>query len=54
MARPRKSSKGLAQKFTVSLSPEATEMLEKYRAKRERDRSWVVEKLILRYLPKLP
>jgi predicted transcriptional regulator len=54
MARPRKSSQGLAQKFTVSLSPEAAQKLEEYRAKNERDRSWVVEKLILRHLSKLP
>jgi predicted transcriptional regulator len=54
MTRTPRSPKGLVQRFTVSLSPETTARLEAYCRKHDRPRSWVVEKLIARYLEKLP
>ncbi len=54
MTRKSRSPKGTVSKFTVSLSPEATERLEDYCRRNERPRSWVVEKLITLYLEKLP
>ena len=54
MVRPTKSLKGVAVKFTVSVSPESWEKLEAYCRKNDRPRSWVIDKLIARFLARLP
>jgi predicted transcriptional regulator len=54
MTRKPRSPKGVVERFTVSLSPEAAAKLEAYCQKNERPRSWVVEKLITFYLEKMP
>lgn len=54
MARTTRSPKGATQKFSISLSPETAAKLERYCKKRERQRSWVIEKLVSVYLEKLP
>lgn len=54
MVRPTKSAKGAAVKFAVSVSPESWAKLEAYCRKNDRPRSWVIDKLIARYLEKLP
>ena len=53
MVRPIRSPKGVAVKFTVSVSPESWAKLEAYCQKNERPRSWVVEKALQAYLTKL-
>jgi hypothetical protein len=53
MVRPTKSPKGAAVKFAVSVSPESSAKLEAYCRKNDRPRSWVIDKLIARYLEKL-
>jgi predicted DNA-binding protein len=53
MTRTTKSPKGKVVVTSVSLSPEASAKLEAYCQKHERPRSWVVEKLIEKYLEKL-
>ena len=54
MVRPTQSAKGAAVKFAVSVSPESWAKLEAYCKKNDRGASWVVDKLIARYVEKLP
>jgi hypothetical protein len=54
MVRPTKSPEGAVVKFAVSVSPESWVKLEAYCRKNDRPRSWVIDKLIARYLEKLP
>lgn len=54
MVRPTKSKQGAAVKISVSISPEAAAKLEAYCKKNDRGASWVVDKLIARYMEKLP
>jgi hypothetical protein len=54
VARPTKSKRGAAVKLSVTVSPESAAKLEAYCRKNDRGRSWVIEKLIARYLEKLP
>ena len=54
MVRPTKSPKGAAVKISVSISPESAAKLEAYCKKNDRGASWVVDKLIARYVEKLP
>ena len=54
MVRPLKSPKGAAVKLSVSVSPESAAKLETYSNKNDRGPSWVVDKLIARYLGKMP
>jgi predicted transcriptional regulator len=54
MVRPTKSPKGVAVKISVSISPDSAAKLDAYCTKRDRGPSWVVDKLIARYLGKLP
>ena len=54
MVRPTKSKQGAAVKLSVTVSPESAAKLEAYCRKKERPRSWVIDKLIARYLEKLP
>jgi hypothetical protein len=54
MTRKQKSPTGLVERFTVSLSPEVAAKLKTYCTRNERGYSWVVEKLITKYLGKLP
>jgi len=42
------------QRFTVSISPEAAAKLEAYCKKKERPRSWAIDKLVSLYVDKLP
>jgi hypothetical protein len=53
MVRPTRSPKGKAMKFAVSVSPESWVKLESYCHKNDRQRSWVIDKLIARYLGRL-
>jgi hypothetical protein len=54
VVRPTKSKQGAAVKISVSISPESAAKLEAYCKKNDRGASWVVDKLIARYLGKLP
>jgi len=54
MVRPTKSKQGTATKISVSISPESAAKLEAYCKKNDRGPSWVVDKLIARYMEKLP
>jgi hypothetical protein len=54
VVRPTKSAKGAAVKLSVTVSPESAAKLEAYCTKKDRGPSWVVDKLIARYLEKLP
>lgn len=54
MVRPRNSELGAAVKISVSISPESAAKLERYCEKKDRQRSWVIDKLIARYVDKLP
>ena len=54
MTRPTNSPKGLVQRFTVSISPEAAAKLERYCEKKDRPRSWVIDKLVDLYVDRLP
>jgi len=49
-----KSKAGAAVKLSVSVSPESAVKLDAYCKKNDRGPSWVVDKLIARYLSKLP
>jgi predicted transcriptional regulator len=42
------------QRFTISISPEAAAKLEAYCKKKDRQRSWVIDKLVSLYVDKLP
>jgi len=54
MVRTTKSPTGKVRIVSVSLTPEIAAKLDKYCAERERSRSRVIEKLISRYLEKMP
>ncbi len=54
MVRPTKSKLGAAVKISVSISPESATKLDAYCKKNDRGASWVVDKLIARYVEKLP
>ena len=54
MVRPTKSPKGVAVKLSVTVSPESAAKLAAYCKKNDRPVSWVVDKLITRYVEKLP
>lgn len=54
MTRKSKSPKGFVERYSVSLSPEASAKLNAYCKRSERGPSWVVDKLITLYLEKLP
>jgi hypothetical protein len=54
MTRKSKSPKGLVERYSVSLSPEASTKLDAYCKRRDRGPSWVFEKLVVLYLEKLP
>lgn len=41
-------------RFGVSLPPEVAKKLDAYCERKERPRSWVIEKLITSYLEKMP
>jgi len=53
MTRTARSPKGTVNKVCISLSPEATEKLERFCRKHDRPRSWVLTKLVDLYLDKL-
>ncbi|MCG3150090.1 MAG: hypothetical protein PCFJNLEI_03561 [Verrucomicrobiae bacterium] len=53
MTKPTRSKEGPVVRFSVSLAPEVAAKLKAYCGKHERTQSWVVEKLIARYLEKL-
>ena len=54
MVRPTKSKQGPAVKLSVTVSPESAAKLDAYCKKNDRAASWVVDKLIARYVGKLP
>ena len=54
MTKPTKSKAGPVVRFSVSLVPEVAAKLAAYCRKRGCAKSWAVEKLITRYLEKLP
>jgi predicted transcriptional regulator len=54
MVRLTKSPKGPVQRFTVSISPETAAKLERYCEKKDRQRSWVIDKLVSLHVDKLP
>jgi hypothetical protein len=54
MTKPTKSKAGPVVRFSVSLVPEVATKLETYCRKRGCPKSWAIEKLITRYLVKLP
>jgi hypothetical protein len=55
MTRPTKSKSGeKVVKLSVSITPESAAKLEAYCKAKDRGASWVVDKLIARYLGKLP
>ena len=54
MTRTTKSPKGAVVKLSISVSPESAAKLEAYCKKHDRGASWVVDKLIARYVDKLP
>lgn len=54
MVRPTKSKVGGVVKISASISPESAAKLDAYCKKHDRGPSWVVDKLIARYLGKLP
>ena len=54
MTRSTKNPEGPVTRLSVSVSPEIAAKLDAYCEKKERPRSWVIEKLIARYLEKMP
>lgn len=54
MTKPTKSKAGPVVRFSVCLVPEVAAKLEAYCQKRGCPKSWAIEKLITRYLEKMP
>jgi metal-responsive CopG/Arc/MetJ family transcriptional regulator len=54
MTKPTKSKAGPVVRFSVSLVPEVAAKLDAYCQKRGCPKSWAIEKLITRYLEKMP
>jgi predicted transcriptional regulator len=54
MVRPTNSPKGVTVKWSITVSPESAAKMETYCDKKDRQRSWVIDQLIARYLEKLP
>jgi hypothetical protein len=54
MSKPTRSKAGPVVRFSVSLAPDVAAKLAAYCEKRGCPKTWVIEKLITRYLEKLP